>query len=109
MKNDHNCISMFKKLISLQGFHTPVSPCWLQDDVLDFFVFTLLGEKSHIGKQFSYVASYFSDMLFSKLLPDLIPVKNTKLFTTDLVFVPLNISKVHWVLAVIVNPCLLSS
>ena len=102
-KNDDHRISRFRKSISSVCFCSLVPPCWLHDDALDFLVFALFRGKSHIGNQFSFVPSGYSSMLFNKKLPRTISVSNTKLFTTDLVFVPFNISKVHWVLAVIVN------
>ena len=67
-------------------------------------MFILFQGMHNIGEKFSYVSSCVSGSLLNQLPAKPISLKNKMLFTTDLVFIPFNVRKCHWVLAVIVKP-----
>ena len=96
--------------ISKKGFDTMVPPYWLNDDALDFMIAYLFRGKSNLDTEFSYMpCSFFNQLLIHGTPPKKRSKNKANLLARDLIFVPINIRSVHWVLAVIVKPSSLLS
>eukprot|EP00871_Galdieria_phlegrea_P001757 jgi/Galph1/2582/GphlegSOOS_G1256.1 len=83
---------------------------WLNDEIINFYMFLLQERNERLWKKFSHPKCYFfSSFFFSKLMfrgaYDFFAVRKwtrkLNLFEFDKIIIPINVAQVHWIVAVI--------
>ena len=90
--------------ISKSGFNNLVPPYWLKDDLLDFMITYLFRGTSNSDSDFSHLPCSFYQSSSFRQQGRKISQRNVNILKRDLIFQPINIKEMHWVLAVIVKP-----
>ena len=90
--------------ISKTGFNNLVPPYWLKDDLLDFMITYLFRGTSNSDSDFSHLPCSFYQSSSFRQQGRKISQRNVNILKRDLIFQPINIKEMHWVLAVIVKP-----
>ena len=96
--------------ISRRSYDKLAPPYWLDDEVLDFLISYLFRGTSKSDTHFSYrPCSFFTSIVTFGLKRRKSSRLSPFFFQRDLIFIPINLGKKHWVLAMIVKPTMVGT